>query len=428
MLGNIRTLLKRKDAVLHEGRLGLIANQVAFDFTSGRYLHELLHERGVLKTLFLPEHGLFAELQDQEPLIDGSVYGLSGSGGAGGAPEAGEGLNVVSLYGRDEESLRPAPELVRGLDGLVIALQDVGVRYYTFAVTVAYFLEELALSAPSCRVYVLDSPNPAGRRVEGTLLPESYASFVGYPGLPQRHGLTLGELLLYLREARSWPLELEILPPETPTSEMPASGAPVFGAPVFGASSAPYFIWPSPNMPGELTPRLYSGQCLLEGTNLSEGRGTTRPFEIWGAPYLRVFDAAREKPPEQRGGLLRPLRFLPTFHKFAGEVCQGAQIHLLSEEYHSLAHTLKLIRWARENHPEFEFRRGVYEFRSDRPAIEILAGDDVLLEYLRGEASFQRVREALQEGEEAWRARASRYLLYDGSLQRTELDPGEDYC
>lgn len=369
----IQRFLEETDPVLRSGRLGLLCNHTSFDFSSGQYLFQLLESRGTLARLFLPEHGLFAELQDQVPLSETNVY-----------KSLGLRAEIVSLYGNSEESLAARRAHLEGLDALVIDLQDIGVRYYTFATTMRYIFETIAREGMDLPVYVLDRPNPAGPSIEGICLEPSFESFVGPVGLPHRHGLTLGQLAhFFYQEAKaSFPLNV-IRYSETPAVHFP--------------------IPPSPNMPGPWTHLVYSGQCLLEGTNLSEGRGTTRPFEVFGAPWMEPLH--QKRPPIAGGSVLRPLRFIPTFHKHAGQVCHGYQIHLTGELYHSLRHSLVLLRWIREECPEFNWRDGPYEFRSDRPAIELLAGHKTLIDYLNGRESESAMQAALAEGENAWRNR-----------------------
>ncbi|MFQ5505911.1 MAG: DUF1343 domain-containing protein [Planctomycetota bacterium] len=386
MTDPVRRFLERRDEVLHEGRLGLLCNQSSFDPEAGEYLFESLDRRGNLLRLFVPEHGLFGELQDQVPLGATAVY-----------RDLGLGAEIVPLYGETEDSLRVAEKDVRDLDALIVDVQDVGSRYYTFQTTLGYVLESLASMKKELIVFVIDRPNPAGRQVEGSPLEPPHASFVGSPGLPHRHGLTIGELARFHLARCSAPVDLSIV--ELRGDERPSD------------------IPASPNMPGRTTALVYSGQCLLEGTNLSEGRGTTRPFEIFGAPYLGWI--ARTEPPPAKGAKLRRTRFVPTFHKHCGELCHGYQIHLGGEPYHSLSHSLRLIRWIRENSSaDFAWREGAYEFRSDRPAIELLAGDPLLLDYLHGRCSLEEAERWLEHSEEEWIRTASRWTLYDEPLRR----------
>jgi uncharacterized protein YbbC (DUF1343 family) len=369
----IQRFIELTDRVLHGGRVGLLCNHTSYDFPSGQYLFQILESRGVLSRLFLPEHGLFAELQDQIPLSETSVYASLGL-------EA----RIVSLYGNTESTLVVEKADLEGLDALVIDLQDIGVRYYTFATTMRYVFEVMAREQLHFPVYILDRPNPAGPSIEGIALDASFESFVGPVGLPHRHGLTLGQLahFFYQEAGASFPLNV---------------------IRYSDSSEIPFPIAPSPNMPGPYTQLVYSGQCLLEGTNLSEGRGTTRPFEIFGAPWMERLH--KKRAPAAGGSVLRPLRFIPTFHKHERQICHGYQIHLTGELYHSLRHSLVLLRWIREECPEFAWRDGPYEFRSDRPAIELLAGHKTLIAYLNGSETESAMLAALAEGENSWRNR-----------------------
>jgi len=403
MTDPITRFLALPDELLHSGRLALIGNQTSFDFRHGRYLFEHLAERGVLKRLFLPEHGLFAELQDQVALNDTSLY-----------RDLLDSVEPVSLYGDTESTLVVDPEALDGIDGVVIDIQDVGSRYYTFATTVSYFLKAIHEHRPGLPVRVIDRINPAGRQVEGSVLPESHASFVGHPGLLHRHGLTIGELCRLYERLSGSDYNLQILPLSSEEQSLMQEPSRI------SLENGPVAIPPSPNMPTTLTPLVYSGQCLLEGTNLSEGRGTTRPFECFGAPFLEPFGGMSEAL-QQNGVVLRPFKFIPTFHKYAGEVCNGYQLHP-ERGYHSLLHSLRMIRTIRERHREFAFKEGVYEFRSDRPAIELLTGDETLLAYLNGRESLYRVIEKLKEEEMRWIEEMRDILLYDIPLY--SVDPG----
>ena len=376
--------LGRDDAVLREGRLGLLCNMTAWSMSEGCYLWQSLTRRGNLARIFAPEHGLFAELQDQLPQSSDAYAGLD--------------VDVVSLYGETEDSLVVDSSLLQDLDALVVDLQDVGARYYTFATTLSYIFDRVAEEGSSLEVWILDRPNPCGRAVEGTILAAPYASFVGRPGIPHRHGLTTAELAQVFIAQTGADVRLHVVECEAPFD--------------------PHFlVSPSPNMPTASTARVYPGGCLLEGTNLSEGRGTTRPFEIFGAPWLA--SVALDDAPRESGAVLRPTRFVPTFHKFANEVCYGWQIHLeASQEYASLRHTLRLLRWIRDRAPEFAWRTERYEYRSDRPAIELLAADPVLLDYLRARATESALEDALRAGADAWIAHASEFLRYEPQLAR----------
>lgn len=428
MFDPIRKLMKGKiPGISGETRTGLLANHTSFSLELGAYTFQLLARATDLRKIFLPEHGLFAELQDQIPLTDTEPYSSMGIT----AP-------ITSLYGDQESSLTVSAEALADLDILVVDLQDVGSRYYTFATTLSYIFDVLSRVDLPLEILILDRPNPAGKHVEGTILPESHSSFVGRPGLPHRHGLTLGELAIFYKKTTGARNRLRILSYTDQKESLKEGltfgeiapgiellqgadhelipGKTVITSPGTGFHyQSPWIIAPSPNMPSPVTPLVYSGQCLLEGTNLSEGRGTTRPFEVFGAPYLKLdrIQEARQFP----GAVLRPLKFLPTFHKWSGEVCEGFQIHLNGEPYHSLAHTLLLLREIKREHPEtFEWRKGAYEFRSDRPAIELLCGDPVLLDFINGESDTGVLLQYLHENELLWLERAREFQIY-----RTEL-------
>jgi uncharacterized protein YbbC (DUF1343 family) len=281
--------------------------------------------------------------------------------------------------------------------------------------------------APDLSVVLIDRENPAGLQVEGSKLPDEYRSFIGSPGLPHRHGLTLGELGLYFYKDLSANFQLFIVPLKGQkirhglsdvfpgTVHLLSGESRTNGMPQNSVLSHSQFIPPSPNIPGPATPYVYSGQCLLEGTNISEGRGTTRPFEQFGAPYLKPLKPLTDDDRFMKfpGAILRPIRFVPTFHKWKDEVCEGFQVHLTGEPYHSLLHSLYMIRTISEHYPDFKWREGSYEFGSDKTAIELLVGDSVLLEYLNGNETFEDLKEYLSKAEKNWLEEMNEYMIYD---------------
>ncbi|MCW7467102.1 DUF1343 domain-containing protein [Leptospira levettii] len=361
---------------------GILTNQSAFGYL-GKYHFQTYSEIFNLKTIFLPEHGLFAELQDQ---VSGDELSyLFGE------------MQIVNLYGKEESSLVPPKESLKNLDVVIIDIKDVGSRYYTFLTTAYYILEELSKlkkeTGKSPVFLVIDSPNPIGTKVEGSPLQETYESFVGVKSVLHRHGLTPGGLLTYYNETFHLNVDVVVVP-----------------VGVFHPNKVNSFEWvpPSPNIPTQNTCYVYPGMCLLEGTNLSEGRGTTKPFETFGAPYLlgkEKLELDKRLLSHQKGSfLLRNLRFLPTFHKYAGIICEGYQLMVLKpKQFHSLYFTLYFLKQIHELFPnQFEFLKGVYEFRSDRPAIELLAGDSYLLDYLYGKYSDSDLERYLEEKESVW--------------------------
>ncbi len=368
-------------------RVGLLTHQPGVD----RHLRHALglfrrSDRVNLVRLFAPEHGFGGEAQDQIQL---------------GRKSLEKDLETVTLYGDRFESLWPDPEHLAGLDVLVADIQDVGSRYYTYYTTLLFCMERAALVG--LPILVLDRPNPiGGQAVEGPVLRESMRSFVGYYPLPVRHGLTVGELARLANESFGIGAELEVLPMEGWTGDMGFSDT---GLP---------FVMPSPNMPTEDTAWVYPGGCLLEGTNLSEGRGTTRPFELFGAPWLDAERLAEKLTADELPGVrFRPTRFQPTFHKFAGEICRGLQVHVTDRRSFLPWKTyVAILRHIVSHHPEFDWRRETYEFVSDRLAIDLLFGDPAFRLALEAGASLEEI-DGLHAGQRRdFEDLRKRYFLY----------------
>jgi uncharacterized protein YbbC (DUF1343 family) len=389
------------DPALQKGRVGVLCNQAAWHPETGEYLFEIFGNRGNLKRLFMPEHGLFGELQDQVKLDGGDVYKSLGF----------RDCEYVSLYGSGEASLRAAAEKLSDLDALVIELQDVGVRYYTFLSTLRNLFITLKEKNISLPVWVLDRENPAGLSVEGSALEPTFASFIGIPGIPHRYGLSIGEMAQYLYAETGADFPLHIVSKDL-------SLTPLY----------PWVIAPSPNIPGFYTADFYSGQCLWEGTNVSEGRGTTRPFEVFGAPWMENLAEYNRKqgfsnwndpkhPLNDPGAFLRWHFFIPTFHKYQDQRCFGFQlIRNPGKPYHALLHALKQLRFLSENCPDFAWRPGKYEAGNDKTAIELLAGDKFLLEYLDSGGNPEEIRDYLGKEEKKWISQVQKYLLYGEKL------------
>ena len=389
--------------VLQSGRLGLLCNQTAWHSETGEYLFETLYKRDALKRVFMPEHGLFGELQDQLKLEGSGLYRELGF----------ENCEFVSLYGSQESSLHADPKKLSDLDALVIELQDVGARYYTFLSTLRNLFIALKKENIPLPVWVVDHENPAGPFVEGSPLKPEYASFIGIEGLPHRYGLSIGEMANYFHSEISADFPLHIV-----------SWQAV-------AHRFPWTIPPSPNIPGFFTANFYSGQCLWEGTNVSEGRGTTRPFEVFGAPWMENLIGYNKKagyeswndprhPLFDSGAGLRWHRFIPTFHKYKDECCFGFQLILKNPlaGYHALFHALRIIRFIGTNCEGFSFRPAKYEAGNDKSAIELLAGDPLILDYIRGKGPEEtELKEYLKKNEEAWIEKTRQYRLYEEPLK-----------
>lgn len=347
-------------ARLLRGRVGFLTHPAAVT-------RELVHASTALRALghrfeilFGPEHGYGGEAQDMATV--------------GNARDS-DGTIVRSLYGDAFDDLIPKREDLARIDALLVDMQDVGARYYTFVWTAVCAMRECAGRGVS--LVVLDRPNPLGGDVgalEGRLQNARFRSFVGLEPTPIRHSLTLGELVAWRRVVEKLDIELTI----------------VRGAPDRGPFEPARWVMPSPNMPTPDTALVYPGGCLVEGTNLSEGRGTTRPFEIVGAPWIDGVRLARELAETRLPGFRpRPLHFLPTFQKHAKTPCGGVQIHVTDvRTFRPVATYIALIALAQRQDPAlFRFRTERYEFVNDIPAFDLLTGDAEARERIeRGDA------------------------------------------
>jgi uncharacterized protein YbbC (DUF1343 family) len=314
-----------------------------------------------LTRLFGPEHGVRGEAQDMI--------------GVDHEHDARTGIPVTSLYGETFESLAPAAAELADVDVLVVDLQDVGSRYYTYVWTMALAMK--AAAAARVAVVVLDRPNPlGGLAIEGGTVEPRCESFVGLGAVPVRHGMTAGEIARLVRAGIPWGAPRFARPLDCDLTVVPMRGW--HRAQTFDQTGLPW-VMPSPNMPTLETAFVYPGQCLVEGTNLSEGRGVTRPFEIAGAPFLDGWAlAARLEAYELPGVRFRPLSFRPMFHKFSGRSCGGVQFHVTDRErFQPYRAGLAFLAAARAEAPaDFRWRTEAYEFVSDPPAIDLLTGSD----------------------------------------------------
>lgn len=346
---------------LRGARLALLAHPASVDRRL-RHVLEVFSELGLVpRVLFGPEHGWAGHAQD--------MIGVSSG-------EASGGVRVVSLYGDRFEDLSPRPDDLRGIDVVVIDLQDVGARYYTFIWTAV--LVARACHQAGVKVVVLDRPNPIGSDViEGKLQEDGFLSFVGLEKLPVRHGLSLGEVVAWRASVEGFRDAVRVV--------SFGDVAKVDHAPAWKRA----FVLPSPNMPTYDTALVYPGGCLLEGTNLSDGRGTTRPFELTGAPWLDGHRLARGLTETGLPGFIaRATTFEPTFHKHAKQSCEGVQIHVTdAETFRPVATYVALVALAHHAHPtSFRFRTEKYEFVDTIPAFDLLTGSaEARLAIERGE-------------------------------------------
>jgi uncharacterized protein YbbC (DUF1343 family) len=374
-------------AGLRDQRIGLLCNSASVD-------RHLIHARQRtydcfgprLTTLFSPQHGLFAEKQDnmiesghrRDPLLK---------------------IPVFSLY---SHTRIPTPEMFADIDTLLIDIQDVGTRVYTFIYTMSYCLEVAAqLGKP---VVVLDRPNPiGGRLVEGNCLDPAWRSFVGRYPLPMRHGLTMGELALMFNQEFGIGARLEVVPMAGWRREMG-----------FAQTGLPW-VAPSPNMPMPVSALVYPGQVLWEGTNVSEGRGTTQPFELFGAPYIDPqgildFLGGQTLP----GACLRPMEFEPTSNKWQGHACRGFQLHVTDpDQFRPYQCSLRLLQAILHNHPDaFQWKQPPYEYEFERLPIDLILGSDTVRKRLAAMEPVSDLESSWQADLAAYEQMRRRYFLY----------------
>jgi uncharacterized protein YbbC (DUF1343 family) len=378
-INSVRTgldiLLENRPRTLKGLNLGLVANQTSVGPGFGHSLF-LLSEAGFrIQAVFGPEHGVFGAAQDMIPVP---------ASGAGKIP-------VHSLYGKTRDSLMPTERMLAGLDALVFDIQDIGTRYYTFISTMSLCMEQAGRMG--LKFIVLDRPNPInGTRIEGNMVRQGMSSFVGLHPVAARHGMTVGELATLFRDGFGVRCDLEIIRMKGWRREM------------WHDQTGLDWINPSPNMPWLNTALVYPGACLVEGTNLSEGRGTTRPFEYIGAPFIdshALADALNRE--DLPGVLFRPAHFTPAFHKWAGKLCGGIQYHITDRDaFRPFISGIALLRAVRRLcGRNFALRKQPYEFERKRRAIDLLLGDPALWKMVCG-ASLEEIRDYYRADERAF--------------------------
>lgn len=379
--GRVRTGLDRLEQLwprnLRGARAGLLTHPAAVD---SRLRHAVdraaASKQFRLTTLFGPQHGFHGHTQDN--MIEWKGY-----------RDTKRRLPVHSLYGK---ARKPTDRMLEGLDVLAVDLQDVGSRYYTFIWTLYLCME--AAREKGIPVVVLDRPNPIGGvRTEGPVLEPAFASFVGLSPLPVRHGLTIAEIARYFQG--------ECLP-GVQLYPLPLSGWK--RRHLFSETGLPWVL-PSPNMPTPETALVYPGMCLLEATNLSEGRGTTRPFELFGAPFIKSSPLIRRLEDFRLPGVhFRATAFQPTFQKYAGRLCHGAQIHIThTNRFRPFKTAVAVLCAVRELYPKrFRWSRPPYEYETRKRPIDILAGNDRLRARIDAGAD-------LSDMEKAWQRETARF-------------------
>jgi len=370
-------------------RIGLLCNPTAVD-PELRHAVELLGAReGMnLAALFGPEHGVRGDAQDMIS-VD-----------AGRDPQS--GLPVHSLYGATEASLTPTPEMLADIDVMVYDVQDIGSRYYTFVWTMVLAMRACAQAGKA--FCVLDRPNPiGGTHIEGGAITPGFESFVGLVSCPNRHGMTAGEIARWRHAVEKLDLELAVISMRGWQRDMH-----------YDHTGLPW-VMPSPNMPTVDTALVYPGMCLVEGTELSEGRGTTRPFELAGAPHLDgVKLAAALTAMDLPGVKLRPAVFTPTFQKHAKEPCGGVQLHVTNWDHFRPYRTgVAFLKACHDQAPDkFRWRERAYEFVDAIPAIDLLAGTDAVRKGIEAGASLDELAARWPRDEGAFAEEREQYLLY----------------
>ena len=383
----LEVLFQHRKSILAGKRIGLLVNPSSID-SRLRFSVDLFRSEPSWKlvALFGPEHGIRAEMQDQEscaPFRDPST-----------------GLPVFSLYG---DRLMPSAEMLDGVDVVVFDIQDVGSRYYTFVHTLSFVME--ACKELRKEVVVLDRPNPLGGvEVEGPVLEKGYESFVGRFPVSIRHGMTVGELALFFHQVFGLDCNLEVVEMESWRREY-----------FFEDTKLPW-VFPSPNMPTVDTAIVYPGMCLLEGTNISEGRGTTRPFEIFGASWIepeRLCKALAAFP--LPGVQFRPVYFRPTFHKYQNQLCGGAQIHVTNRFLFRPVKTALCVLSVllTEFSGSFRWKDPPYEYVTDRLPIDILFGNAWVREDLEKGVAPDQLEGKWIAGTETFRKQREKYFLYE---------------
>ena len=371
---------------LRNKRVGIVSNPASIDAQFRHIVRALAHEPGVtLGAIFGPQHGYRADVQDN--MIE-----------TGHAHDPMRGVPIYSLY---SETREPTAEMLKGIDVLVVDLQDVGSRIYTFVYTMANCLR--AGKKHGVPVVVTDRPNPIGGKIEGPMLLKGFESFVGQFAIPLRHGMTIAELAQYFNEACGIGADLTVVPMEGWRRDM-----------AYEDTGLPW-VMPSPNIPTVDTAVVYPGAVLFEGTNISEGRGTTRPFELIGAPWIDA-DALADKLNTHglTGVHFRPVVFEPTFQKHAKQPCGGCQIHVVDrDDFCSVETGVAALAEIRAQHPsKFQWRQPPYEYEHEKLPFDILAGSSELRQQIEAGLPVRTIYYSWLQEHERFRTERAPFLMY----------------
>jgi uncharacterized protein YbbC (DUF1343 family) len=384
----IEVLLQERRQLIAGARIGAVVHPASVLSTLQHTANALMAEKSTrLLSLFGPQHGARGEKQDN--MVESQFY-----------LDTAVNLPVHSLYGATRQ---PTEEMLSDLDVLIFDLQDVGTRVYTFIHTMAYCMQACARCGKT--MVVLDRPNPInGEQVEGNILDPAFSSFVGLYPLPMRHGMTVGELALMYNTEFGIGCQLTVVPAQGWKRSQ-----------WFDQTDLPW-VMPSPNLPTLDSATVYPGMVLIEGTLVSEGRGTTRPFELVGAPYIDARSlAGRLNDMRLPGVFFRPVYFEPTFHKFAQMMCGGVQAHVLDRDaFEPFLTGIAVIAAVRELYPEnFRWRQPPYEYERQKMPIEILCGGIRIPRQIEAGVPVEEIRQGWQEDVVRFLAMRKPYLLYE---------------
>lgn len=367
-------------------RLGLLANPASVDrnFQHASRLINKLYP-GQLKALFSPQHGFYAEKQDNMVESDHAI-------------DPAFKIPIFSLY---SNTRKPTKEMMDQIDLLIIDIQDVGTRVYTFIYTISYCLEAAALFKK--QVVILDRPNPLGGvEVEGNILEEKFSSFVGRYPIPMRHGLTVGEIALLFNRNQKIGANLKVIPMENWTRKMQ-----------FSDTGLPW-IAPSPNLPTQASASVYPGQVIFEGTNVSEGRGTTQPFELFGAPFMESSRILSSIGADIPGAILRPVNFQPCSGKWQNQVCHGFQIHVTSpQEYRPYKTSLMVLQKIIQLWPDkFQWKEPPYEYEYNKRPIDLILGSSSLADQIEQMGNLDAIETSWEEAVARFKTISMDFWLY----------------
>lgn len=385
VLSGLDVLIEKNFDILKGSNVGLLVNQASVDSKLRHAVDIFAKEKSFsLKALFGPQHGLDGHTQDN--MIEWNGY-----------EDEKLSLPVYSLYG---EVRQPSDDMLKGIDTVVIDLPDIGARYYTFLWTSLLMLEKCCQLG--IRVVVLDRPNPInGMSIEGPTLKAGFESFVGLYPIPIRHGMTMGELLFMMYKEKGLKGKFIVVTMKNWKRNM-----------WFDDTKLPW-VMPSPNMPTLDTAIVYPGMCLVEGTTISEGRGTTRPFELFGAPYFSS-DVLAESLKNIDGLVFRKASFQPSFQKHAGNICFGGQLHVVDRNaFESVFTTLKIFETILKNWSDkFSWKQPPYEYEYKILPIDILFGSDEPRKALESGEKAEDLRKSWISEETEFRKRRQDFLMY----------------